>query len=135
MQLEYFPLQLIQNPNSATFFVAALDDAAVAALLGSSPQTSYVLCSETWSTAAAGLPGCSLSCTGPEKGRKIIHHYIHALKSCSFWQPDVSCKPPTKSFYESKHPLGKICNCKSVIYNLILWFVITEDLGGNSVEQ
>lgn len=43
--------------------------AAAAEWLGSSPQTSCAPCSETWSTAAAGLPGCSLSCRVPAESQ------------------------------------------------------------------
>lgn len=38
--------------------------------LDSSPPTSCALCSETWSTAAVGLPGCSLSCKVPAEKKK-----------------------------------------------------------------
>lgn len=75
-------------------------------VLGSSPQTSCVLCSETWSTAAAGLPGCSLSCTGPERGRKkILRFLIHPSTSCT---TDGSCQLLTDG--ETLHHTGKICH-------------------------
>lgn len=54
--------------------------AAAAEWLGSSPQTSCAPCSETWSTAAAGLPGCSLSCRVPaeSRGRSVcLNVYAH----------------------------------------------------------
>lgn len=39
---------------------------------GNSPLIICAICSGTWSTAAAELPGCSLSYTGPVKSTTII---------------------------------------------------------------
>ena len=36
------------------------------------PRTSCELCGGTWSTAAAGQPGCSPFCTSPERGRYTL---------------------------------------------------------------
>lgn len=50
-----------------------------------SPQMTCELCSETWSTAAAGRPGCSLSCTGPVRDKRSLKILILMKFFKTFW--------------------------------------------------
>lgn len=73
--------------------------------LGSSPPTSCALCSETWSTAAIGLPGCSLSCKVPaekkrRRGRVKIYTHNLAFRRCNtFWDKNQYSRPILVKFW------------------------------------
>lgn len=61
----------VLKPNRVVLFQISHTCVFVAVVTRCSPRITCVLCNETWSTAAVGLPGCSLSCTGPVRDKRL----------------------------------------------------------------